>query len=53
MTVHKVVSGRVNTTDVNHFIGEKGQLFYDETVGILKLSDGHTAGGVDILTNSD
>jgi len=43
--VRKIKSGGVNTTWQN-FVGEVGTLFYDHTLGNLRLSDGHTPGGV-------
>lgn len=43
--VRKIKAGGVNTTWQN-FVGEAGTLFYDHTLGNLRLSDGHTPGGV-------
>jgi len=45
MTIRKIASGQVNTTLAN-YVGENGHLFYDPTSRIIRISDGHTPGGV-------
>ena len=50
MPTHKLFTSRVQTS-ANTFIGEKGRMFYDETSGNLRISDGHTAGGQPISLN--
>lgn len=50
MPVQKIKSGRVLNPGVNQFIGEKGTIFFDEDVGELRLSDGHTPGGIPITS---
>ena len=45
MPVQKIQSGRVLNPGVTEFIGHFGQLFYDESVGELRISDGVTPGG--------
>ena len=49
MNVRKIKAGSVNTT-VDLFIGEDGILFYDNNTGALRLSDGHTPGGIPLTT---
>ena len=46
MTVQKIKSGRIPTQDVTTYVGNIGQIFYDETVGELRLSNGVTPGGI-------
>jgi hypothetical protein len=46
MPVQKIKSGRVLNPPVGQFIGERGIIFYDEGLGDLRLSDGHTPGGI-------
>ena len=45
MTIQKLNTSRSVATR-STYVGEKGRLFYDETDGILYLSDGQTAGGI-------
>jgi hypothetical protein len=49
MQVRKIKAGGVNTT-LENFVGEHGTLFYDSTLGNLRLSDGHTPGGITVTT---
>lgn len=51
MTIQKVKSGRVNNIEADRYVGEIGQLFYNESLGDLRLSDGVTPGGISILSN--
>ena len=44
MAFRKVKAGLVNA-DVENFVGEIGNLFFDIDTGILRLSDGITPGG--------
>ena len=46
MTIQKIKSGRVVDLIANDYIGSRGQIFYNETVGDLRLSDGQTMGGI-------
>jgi hypothetical protein len=48
MPIQKIKSGRVLSPDLEEFIGNKGQLFYDEDTGELRLSDGETPGGISV-----
>ena len=47
MQVKKIKAGGVNV-QLENFIGEHGTLFYDSTYGNLRLSDGHTPGGISV-----
>jgi hypothetical protein len=49
MTVQKIKSGRVLRTTANEFIGESGTIFYNESLGDLRLSNGVTPGGVPLI----
>jgi len=46
MTIQKIKAGRVNGIDADSFIGDRGQLFYNESVGDLRVGDGETPGGI-------
>lgn len=48
MPIQKIKSGRVLNPEIDSFIGNKGQLFFDEDTGQLRLSDGVTAGGISV-----
>ena len=50
MAIQKIKSGRVITVNSTSFVGEKGQIFYDENIGDLRLSDGITPGGIPLNT---
>jgi hypothetical protein len=45
MTIQKIKSGRVTSLVADDFVGEIGQIFYNEELGDLRLSDGVTPGG--------
>ena len=45
MTIQKIKSGRVITVDAEEFVGDKGVIFYNESIGDLRLGDGVTPGG--------
>jgi hypothetical protein len=51
MPIQKIKSGRVLSPEVNEYIGNKGQIFFDEDTGELRLSDGITIGGIPINSN--
>lgn len=46
MTIQKIKSGRVPGLAADDFVGEIGQIFYNEDLGDLRLSDGTTPGGI-------
>lgn len=50
MATHKLFTSRIQIP-ANTFIGEKGRMFYDETSGNLRISDGQTAGGQPVSLN--
>jgi hypothetical protein len=45
MTVQKIKSGRVPGIEADEFVGDLGQIFYNQQLGDLRLSDGITPGG--------
>ena len=45
MPIQKIKSGRVITVNSDNFVGEHGIIFYDESLGDLRLGDGSTPGG--------
>lgn len=45
MAIYDLVLSRNNGPTANNYVGHKGRLFYDSTDGLLRLSDGTTAGG--------
>ena len=55
MPIKKIQAGRVITVDSLNFVGEHGTIFYDETLGDLRISDGETPGGrlinLDVVVN--
>lgn len=46
--IRKIKAGLVKV-DLEDFIGEEGTIFYDIGTGELRLSDGHTHGGIPII----
>lgn len=48
MPIQKIKSGRILSPDLTNYVGNKGQLFFDEDVGELRLSDGITPGGISV-----
>ena len=51
MSIKKIWGTRTKV-NVETYVGEKGSLFYDEATGVLRLSDGHTPGGVPVTINA-
>ena len=49
MTIQKIRSSRVTTVVADIFVGERGMIFYNESIGDLRVSDGQTPGGIPIL----
>ena len=49
MTIQKFFTSRVKQTTGSTYVGEKGRIFYDETIKSLRVSDGQTPGGTSIL----
>ena len=50
MAVRKIRAGRVGSVTVNQFVGEQGTIFYEDTTGEMRISNGATAGGIAIGT---
>lgn len=46
--IRKIKAGLVNKTDINSFVGEVGNIFFNPDNGELRLSDGVTPGGIPI-----
>jgi len=46
MAINKVYVSRSNSAHFTTYVGEKGHLFYDPVTGQLRISDGHTPGGI-------
>ena len=54
MAFYKIKSGRVNgQITSSQYIGNSGSIFYDDSDGELRLSDGVTPGGVAISVRAD
>jgi hypothetical protein len=49
MAFRKIKAGLVNA-DIDQFIGEIGNLFFDIETGVLRLSDGRSAAGTPVYT---
>jgi hypothetical protein len=45
MSIRKFRAARVTTTNANIYVGQYGDIYYDESLGQLHLSDGVTPGG--------
>jgi hypothetical protein len=52
MTIQKIKSGRVLGIDSRTYVGNHGQIFYNESLGDLRLSDGETPGGIPLQFGS-
>lgn len=52
MSVQKIKSGRIPTVASTSYVGERGIIFYEESLGDLRLSDGETPGGIPISLGS-
>ena len=48
-STYRVYVEKLGNTDATQFIGNEGEIFYDPNNPLLKLSDGTTPGGVDIV----
>lgn len=49
MSIQKIKSGRQTNTTAEQYIGGLGTIFYNESVGDLRLGDGVTPGGIPLL----
>lgn len=50
--VNKVFVDKMGGRSTATFIGQQGDLFYDPTVGDLRLSDGSTPGGKSLINEA-
>jgi len=50
MAFYKIWASRVKG-DPNEFVGDEGRLFYDDSDGIIRMSDGETQGGISYISN--
>ena len=48
MAVQQLFTSRIRTANSASYVGEQGRMFYEESTGELRLSDGHTPGGTPI-----
>ena len=53
MSIKKIWGSRSLLANANTYIGESGSMFYDETDGELRLSDGATPGGLPITIRAN
>jgi len=51
MAFYKIWASRVKG-DPDEFVGDEGRLFYDDSDGIIRMSDGATQGGIAYIDNS-
>jgi hypothetical protein len=51
MSIRKFRAARVTTTTGNTYVGQYGDVFYDESTGLMHVSDGVTPGGHFIPVN--
>lgn len=49
MSIRKFRAGRTTTTSATDYVGEYGSIFWDESIGELRLSDGETPGGLPVM----
>ena len=47
-TTQRIFTSRAQT-DPSQYVGEVGHMFYNETTGVLRISDGHTPGGQPVI----
>jgi hypothetical protein len=52
-TTRKIFTANMGGTVATNYIGRRGEIFYDDTTGELRRSDGVTPGGISILTPSN
>lgn len=45
MAIYDAWASRKNITAINEYVGRRGRLFYDDTTGVIRVSDGVTPGG--------
>jgi hypothetical protein len=47
-TTNRAFTEKLGGTTATNFVGNQGDLFYDPTTSVLRVSDGSTAGGVTV-----
>jgi hypothetical protein len=47
-TTNRAFTEKLGGTSATNFVGNQGDLFYDPTTSVLRVSDGSTAGGVTV-----
>lgn len=50
MTIQKIKSGRILGVVAETYVGNAGQIFFNEATGLLRLSDGVTPGGIPVTS---
>ena len=48
MPVQQLFTSRINSANASSYVGDRGRMFYNESTGELRLSDGSTPGGTPI-----
>ena len=48
MPVQQLFTSRINSANASSYVGDRGRMFYNESAGELRLSDGSTPGGTPI-----
>ena len=48
MPVQQLFTSRINSANASSYVGDQGRMFYNESTGELRLSDGSTPGGTPI-----
>lgn len=48
MPVQQLFTSRINSANASTYVGDQGRMFYNESTGELRLSDGSTPGGTTI-----
>ena len=52
MTIQKIKSGRILNVNAETYVGNEGQIFFDEQTGLLRLSNGVTPGGIPVTSGA-
>jgi hypothetical protein len=50
-TTYRIYLEKLGATDASQFIGDEGEYFYSPSDGNLRISDGTTPGGRNIITS--
>jgi hypothetical protein len=49
-TTYRVFVEKIGATNVNNFVGDEGELFYDPSDGNIRVSNGTIPGGINKIT---